>query len=136
LEPQGEFSEPKGSSDRKFGLVMSGACLLFGLFPLWRGGSIRLWLVIPGILFLAAGVLRPSVLAPLNRGWTLLGLLLSKVTNPLLMAVLFFGGVWPIGALMRLFGARPLGLRFDRNASTYWITRQPRDQRTAMHKQF
>jgi hypothetical protein len=41
-----------------------------------------------------------------------------------------------MGALMRLFGARPLGLHFDRNASTYWITRQPRDQRTAMHKQF
>src|ERR1700737_4991672 len=87
LEPQGEFSELKRSSDRKFGLVMSGACLFFGLWPLWRGGTVRLWLVIPGLLFLVAALLYPAVLEPLNRWWTRFGLLLSKVTNPLIMAL-------------------------------------------------
>jgi hypothetical protein len=136
LEPQGAFSESKRSSDRKFGLVMSVACLLFGFLPLLRGGNVRVWLVIPGVLFLAAAALYPSVLEPLNRYWARLGLLLSKVTNPLLMALLFFGGVWPMGAVMRLCGARPLGLTFDRKAATYWIARTQRDPRTAMRKQF
>ena len=136
LEPREGFAEPKRSSDRKFGLVMAGACLLFGLFPLLRGGQLRVWLAIPGVLFLAAALLSPAVLDPLNRGWAKLGLLLSKVTNPLLMALLFFGGVWPMAALMRLFRARPLGLDFDRRADTYWTERTPCDPRTAMRKQF
>jgi hypothetical protein len=136
LEPREGFAEPKRSSDRKFGLVMAGACLLFGMFPLLRGGHIRVWLAILGVLFLAASLLYPAVLDPLNRGWAKLGLLLSKVTNPLLMALLFFGGVWPMAALMRLFGVRPLGLDFDRRAETYWIARPPREASIAMRKQF
>jgi hypothetical protein len=136
LDPKGEFSEPKGSSDRKFGLVMAAACLAFELLPLLRHGNVRFWLAIPGILFLAAAVLRPRVLARPNRYWARFGLLLSKVTNPLLMALLFFGGVWPMAVLMRLFGARPMGLSFDRKAATYWVSRAPRDANATMRKQF
>jgi hypothetical protein len=136
IEPPEEFSELKGSSDRKFGLVMAAACLLFALLPLWRGGNVRIWLALPGVLLLMAAIIYPRVLATPNRYWTRLGLLLSKVTNPLLMALLFFGGVWPMAMLMRLFGARPMGLSFDRNAATYWTLRTPRDPTTTMRKQF
>jgi hypothetical protein len=136
LEPNSAFSEPKMGSDRKFGLTMFAACLLFGSLPLLRGGSIRLWLVVPGLVFLAAALLQPRMLAPLHRAWLRLGHLLSRITNPIVMAGLFFCGVWPVGAIMRLCGARPLGLKFESGSASYWHIRTPRDQRSAMRKQF
>ena len=70
-------------------------------------------------------VLRPALLAPFNRVWTKLALVLSKIMNPVIMAILFFLVVAPIGLLMRLTGKRPLALAFDPAAKSYWIERTP-----------
>jgi len=136
LEPNTAFSETKIGSDRKFGLTMFAACMLFGAYPLVHGGPLRLWLVVPGVAFFIVAVAHPVLLAPLNRLWMRFGHLLSRVTNPIVMAVLFFGGVWPIGGLMRLCGARPLGLDFDRRRNSYWHARKPRDPHTSLRRQF
>jgi hypothetical protein len=65
------------------------------------------------------------VLSPLNRLWLRLGLLLQRITNPIVLGILFFGTVLPIGLLMRLAGKNPLRLGFDRDARSYWTPRQP-----------
>jgi len=64
-------------------------------------------------------------LRPLNRLWLRFGLLLHAVMNPLIMGLLFYGTVMPIGLLMRLFGKDPLNLKRDAQASSYWIMRTP-----------
>ena len=84
--------EIQGSSDRSFGFVFSFVFVAVGLWPLLSGGGPRIWgLVIAGF-FLVLALASPSILAPLNRQWTRFGLLLHKITNPIIMGLVFFAG--------------------------------------------
>ena len=118
--------EVKGSSNRGFGLVFAAVFAIFTFSPLTHGDPIRWkWFGIPALAFLAAALLFPKVLTPLNWVWTRFGLLLHHVMNPLIMGLLFFLTVTPVGLVMRLMGKDPLRLKFDRSAKTYWIERTP-----------
>lgn len=124
-------------SPRGFGLVMAGFFAVVAGFSLWNGSPNvwRIWLPLAAGFALAAWLV-PSALRPLNHVWFRFGLLLHKVVSPLVMALIFFGAVLPVGALMRLFGKRPLAPGFDRAAETYWTVR-PRDaQPGPMSKQY
>lgn len=98
---------------------------VIGLLPLLGSGGPRWWLVGIGGAVAAAGLVAPALLAPFNRLWTRFGLLLNRVTNPIVMALMFFVVLTPSGLLMRLFGKDPLRRRFDADAATYWIEREP-----------
>ncbi len=110
-------------SERNFGLVFAALFALMGLAPLVRAGEVRLWPLPIAAVFLAAAVVRPRALAPLNRLWFQIGMLLSKATTPLVMGVLFFITVTPVGLLMRLFGKDPLRLKREPAAKSYWLER-------------
>jgi hypothetical protein len=76
-------------------------------------------------VFFVLAVARPKVMAPLNYLWLRLGLLLYKVVNPLVMALMFYLTILPIGLLMRLSRKDLLSLNRDPRASSYWIERRP-----------
>ena len=114
-----------GSSDRGFGLVFAGALGLIGAVRLWRGHPGAAWWLLVAALFLLVALSRPALLAPLNRLWLKLGLLLYGVVNPVVMAILFYLCVMPIGLLMRLLGKDLLRLKFDPKGESYWIERRP-----------
>jgi hypothetical protein len=65
------------------------------------------------------------VLAPLNKLWTKLGLLMGKVMAPIVLGLLLYLVVTPVGLLVRLFGGDPLKLKLDKNSKSYWVTREP-----------
>ena len=115
----------KQSSDRAFGLVFTGVFLLVGLWPLWGGAGPRWWALGLAGLFLVAGLAVPRLLRPLNRAWTRFGQLLHRVVNPVVMALLFFGVITPIGLLRRAVVRDPLHLAWDPEAESYWIERDP-----------
>jgi hypothetical protein len=115
----------QGSSDRTFGLVFAVFFLIVGAFPLLRGGPVRMWAFPVAAVFLVAALLFPSVLHPLNRLWTRFGLLLHKVTNPLILGILFYLVFTPFGLVFRMLGKDLLRRRTDPNARSYWIERQP-----------
>ena len=117
--------EIKTSSDRAFGIVFCVVFALIGLWPVLFGGVPRLWSLGLSTIFLLAALIRPALLAPLNRLWTKLGLLLHHVVNPLIMGLLFFLTVTPIALVMRVLGKDPLNLRLDPRAKSYWIERDP-----------
>jgi len=81
--------------------------------------------VVVGAAFLVVAWLRPAVLAPLNRAWTRFGLLLHRIVSPIVLGVMFFVVITPMGLVMRALGKDPLRLRYDREARTYWIDRRP-----------
>jgi len=114
-----------GSSNRSFGLVFAGAFLLIAFGPLLSGGSIRIWGVTVALLFGTSALVAPALLAPLNRLWTSLGHLLHKIVSPVVLGIMFFLVITPMGVAMRLLGKDPLRLRRDRGISTYWIERTP-----------
>lgn len=113
------------SSDRAFGLVFAAVFASIGAQPLVHGGEARVWALAAAAAFLVAALARPGMLAPLNRAWSGFGMLLSRVTNPVVLGILFFGAMVPTGLLMRLFRRRPLALEIDREARSYWIVRDP-----------
>ncbi len=117
--------EVKAGSERAFGLVFAAVFALIGLWPLFSAGGVRVWALIVAALFAAAAFLAPGALKPLNRAWFLFGMLLHKIVNPLVMALLFFTTVTPTALVMRLAGKDPLRLKFDRAAKSYWIERAP-----------
>lgn len=115
----------KAGSERAFGLVFAAVFALIGFWPLASAGGVRFWALVVAAAFLAAALLAPGVLKPLNRAWFAFGMLLHKIVNPLVMAFLFFTTVTPIALLMRLLGKDPLRLKLDRAAKSYWIERTP-----------
>jgi len=115
----------EGSSDRAFGFVFAGFFAVVGLLPLLQGNSPRLWAVVASCILLIVAVFAAAILHSLNRLWTKFGLVIHRIVGPVALAILFFGVVTPIGLLMRSLGKDHLGLRFDRNVSSYWILRTP-----------
>ena len=119
-----------GGSNRTFGIVFTVASLALAGWLLLGDVSIAgmpaaIFGVAAAAFFLVAALLRPGLLSPLNRAWTALGHVLHKITNPILLAIVFFGVIMPIGLAMRLAGKDSLGLRADRTAQTYWRERHP-----------
>ena len=117
--------EIKGSSNRAFGLVMAAAFAIGGLAPLVRGHAPRWWCLGITAAFLVVALAKPALLAPLNRLWMAFGLLLHRIVSPVVMGLVFYGVVTPIGLLMRLLGKDLLRLRLDRPGPSYWIERRP-----------
>jgi len=115
----------KAGSERDFGIVFAVVFAVIGLWPLWNGDPLRLWALIVAAIFLTAAFVLPVALRPLNRLWFLFGLALHKIVNPLVMGLLFYLTVTPTALIMRAVGKDPMHRRFDRQAKSYWIERDP-----------
>lgn len=112
-------------SERSFGLVFAAALALVALWPLKSGGEIRLWAAGAATAFLALALVRPRALRPLNIVWFKFGMVLHHVVTPVVMGLLFFLTVTPIGMLMRATGKDPMRLKRPSEAASYWIARTP-----------
>jgi hypothetical protein len=131
------FAEPKIGSERNFGLVFAAMFAFVALSPLVHGHDMRLWPLPFVAVFLGAAVLLPRMLAPLNQLWFRFGLLLGKFVTPLVMMVLFFATVTPVGILMRISGKDPLRLKWQPAAKSYWIERaEPEPAPGSLRDQF
>ena len=112
-------------SDKKFGWLFSVIFLLgFGYFYL---NHLTRWSVLSGFLTLVFGwvtIFKPSLLAPLNRAWFSLSLLLGRAVSPIVLSVIFFVMIVPVAVVTRLFGRDALRLK-KRQLSTYWVDKEP-----------
>jgi hypothetical protein len=126
-----------GPSDRNFGFTMAAVFALIGSIGLYKGSTYALiWLCI-AVVFAGLTLWRPRSLQLANRAWLKLGLLMYRVVNPVIMAILFFGVILPIGLTMRLFGKDFLRLARDASLPSYWLPRfDPRPPAQSMRQQF
>lgn len=128
LEEYRETHEIESSSDRGFGLTVGGILALIEGYRFWSSSSVDtagIVLLALAVPLLVLGLVYPPLLAPLNKGWTKLGLLMFKVVNPLIMLGIYVLTIIPIGLILRLSGKDPLRLKLDKEADTYWIERDP-----------
>ena len=93
-------SKIKTSSNRNFGLVFFIVFLILGFWPIKNGGEIRIWLVIISLIFLILGMMKSKLLTPLNQLWFKFGIILGAIAAPIVMGVVFFIVVTPIGIVM------------------------------------
>ena len=114
------MSDVKISSNRSFGVVFFVVFLLIALYPVINNEEIRAWSLIVSLIFLVLGLLNSKILNPLNQIWFKFGVLLGRIISPLIMAIIFFFVVTPIGLIMRILGKDILNLRYN-TKKTYWI---------------
>jgi len=115
--------EVKLPSERSFAMVFATVFALIGLIPLLHGGSIRWWSIVIGAVFLIIGLTVPSILRPLNKLWMRFGLLLHRIVNPLVLGLMFWGILVPVGYLIRMFSGKLLASELKDDS--YWILRKP-----------
>ena len=127
------MDEIKISSNRSFGIVFFIVFLLIGTYPLLNNDHVRIWSLIISIVFLILGLLNSKILFPLNKTWFKFGILIGKIISPLIMGLIFFVVVTPIGLLMRLLNKDLLKLKFNKNKS-YWIEKN--EPKSKMKNQF
>lgn len=119
-----ERTAVKSGSERSFGLVFAAVFGVVALWPLLDGGDVRVWASIVAVCFALSALVYPAVMKPLNFVWFKFGLLLHKIVNPIIMGMLFYVTIMPIGLIMRLSGKDILNLKIDKSAPSYWIKRE------------
>ena len=110
----------KLGSNRSFGIVFFIVFFLIALYPLISSGEIRIWSLIVSFSFLILGLINSKILDPLNKLWFKFGLFLGKIISPIIMGVIFFLVVTPIGLIMKTLRKDLLNLKYNENTS-YWI---------------
>ena len=123
----------KIGSNRSFGIVFFVVFLIIATYPLINGDELRLWSLIISIIFLFLGLVNSKILNPFNKLWFKFGIFLGKIISPLVMGIIFFLVVTPIGLLMRLLNKDLLNLKFNNNGS-YWIEKT--EPKSKMKNQF
>jgi len=123
----------KISSNRSFGIVFFVVFLLIAIYPMINQGELRLWSLLISFTFLVLGIINSKLLTPLNRLWFKFGLFLGKIVSPLVMGIIFFSVVTPIGLFMRLFKKDLLSLKYN-DEKSYWVETKETNYR--MNKQF
>ena len=124
----------KISSNRSFGFLFFIVFLAISLWPLISQEDLRLWAFILAIIFFVLGILNSKFLTPLNKLWMKFGLFLGSIVAPLVMGIVYFMVVTPVGLIMRSLGKDLLRIKKNKSASTYWIAREKQDD--TMKRQF
>ena len=120
-------------SNRNFGIVFFVVFMIISLYPLSKGNYINYWTLTISLIFLLLGLLNSNILNPINKIWFKFGLFLGKIISPVVMAIIFFLIITPIGTLLKLFKKDILNLKMNKKKS-YWIKRD--NTNSNMKKQF
>lgn len=120
---------------RRFGLTVGAAFLVLTAFLVWRSHlKTAAALGAIGTVLVVAGLAVPTRLGPVERGWMKFAHLISKVTTPIVMGVMYLLVLTPFGLLRRLFGGNPLEHAVD--AGGYWKKRPAGRGRSNLTRQF
>ena len=122
----------KKNNNILFGKLFFIFFLIVGFYPLISSEAIRVWSIILSIVFLILTIFRPNLFTFLNNLWTQFGIILGKIISPIVMSLVFFVVVTPIGLVVRIFKKDFMCLK--RGTSSYWINRENKLQ--SMKKQF
>ena len=113
--------------DRNFGIVI-GVFFIVLCIRLFQKGSVFGYWVLPlAGVFLITSIMAPGTLRPLNRVWTGIGLKMGSVMTPVTMLIIYILAVLPTAFIMRILGKDPLRFVLDKNAGSYWISRNHKD---------
>lgn len=122
------MEQPASKKDlRSFGLLVGAVFGVIGIWPLlFRGEPMRLWAAgLGSILVLLGGVL-PGVLAPVHKAWMWVGHILGWINTRILLSIVFYGLVTPMGILFRLMGKDTMRQAFAQDSPTYRVLKKPR----------
>ena len=111
------------SSNRSFGLLFFIVFIVVGLWPVIKGETANIYLILISLFFLIFGLINSKILSPFNKAWIKLGEILGLIIAPIIMALVYFIILTPISLILRILGKDLLGLKFLKKQDTYWIKR-------------
>jgi uncharacterized membrane protein HdeD (DUF308 family) len=130
------ISQPAMKDLRQFGLLVGGVFAVIGLWPLvFRGESLRLWAMILGSLLIVLGAVAPQSLKQVHRGWMKVGHVLGTINTRIILGIIYYLLITPMGLVMRLMGKDPMHRVLTQGTDTYRVLRAPRP-RHHMRNQF
>jgi hypothetical protein len=122
------------SSNRSFGLLFFIVFIVVGLWPVIKGETANIYLILISLFFLIFGLINSKILSPFNKVWIKLGEILGLIIAPIIMALVYFIILTPISLIVRMLGKDLLGLKFLKKQDTYWTKRKKK--LGTMKKQF
>lgn len=120
---------------RRFGLTVGGAFAVLAAITWWRGHQLTMYVFGSlGSVLILAGLIVPTYLGPVERAWMALAHAISKVTTPIVMSVIYFLVLTPVGLIRRVTSGN--SLVHEAAASGFWKQRQAGSRRSSMERQF
>lgn len=120
---------------RQFALTVGGAFAALALLMTWRARvPVGIACAVLATLLVVAGLAMPARLEGTYRAWMRLAELMSRVTTPVFMAVVYVAVLTPLALVRRALGRGGLGT--PRAAPTGWVRRAPDARRSDMRRQF
>ena len=112
---------------RSFGLTVGGVFALIGLWPLvLHAADPRWWSVVIAGILIAPALVYPNSLFWPYKGWMAVGHVLGWINTRIILGVVFYVVVTPIGLVRRLLGKDPMGRQLQPDLDTYRVVREPR----------
>jgi hypothetical protein len=121
---------------RNFGLLVGTVLFVLGAVFWIRHRTFFAWFLIPGVVLMVAGGIAPRALKSVYVVWMTLAIVLGFIVSSLLLMVLFFLVITPIGLVARLVGKDFLKRRLNRSAESYWTARMPARKKEDYERQF
>ncbi len=118
---------PDNRQLRRFGWTVGVILAVIGIWPaVIHEEGVRWWALVPGVLLTVLGAVAPRLLVGIHDVWLKLGHGLCWVNTRIIMGILFYGLITPVGLLMRVLGHDPMHRRFSPDLDTYRVVREPR----------
>jgi hypothetical protein len=120
---------------RRFGLTVGGAFLVLAAIAWWRAHPVSTG-VLGGIgaTLAVGGLLIPTRLGSVERAWMRLAHLISRVTTPVVMGVMYLLVLTPIGLVRRAAGGDPLA--HSAHDGSYWKARAQERRASNLKRQY
>lgn len=122
-----KIKTPNNQELRNFALTIFVALGIVGALVLWRMGPIGFIFIAIGAVILLAGLLWAKSLIILYKAWMTLALVLGFIMSHIILALVYYLVLSPIGLFMKILGKDPLTTRLDPKADSYWIRREKKE---------
>ena len=109
---------------RKFGFTVGTVLLLVGIVLYLIGKSSSVVFGGIGVLLILFGLILPNILKPLNKIWMTMAVILGWFMSRVILFILYYVIITPIGIFLKLIGKDFLQLKIDKSSKSYWETRE------------
>jgi hypothetical protein len=121
---------------RSFGIIMAVVLSLIASVLLWNDRPVCMYLFVISSLFLISGIAFPRLLKPIEFVWMKLAFILGYIMTRIILTIVFYLAVTPVGLLRQLFSKDPLDMKIDKDAASYWKPVDPKGPKSRPYKPY